>query len=233
MTNLPQSDPKLKAAAAEIDAICEKYGIAGFYGLASSTHAEFKVNFPAWSLIQPDSEKGFRIRIKNAEHSHELIESSVHLAYSMRDMAGLQFQNFEAVCKTLAERIDIEHEPFHQLWNLDGWQKPNLKPAPAAIVDFKKRRAKKKSSGKGFGKFGRNDKPIEESWIDFREGAIPQDAFPEQLDAMRIAFYTGALAVLNKAKFAGDCPTEEEGANILQAIEDDCLGWLAKQGGDQ
>lgn len=153
MNKLPQSDPKLKEAAAEIDAICEKYGIAGFYCLASSTHAEFKVNFPAWSLIQLEGETGFRIRMKKSEHSEELVTASVHLAYSLRDMAGLQYQNFETVCQHLSTKLDIQHQPFTRIWDLDGWQKPNLGKAPAEIMDFRKKRRKKR----GFGKGGNHD----------------------------------------------------------------------------
>jgi hypothetical protein len=150
MPNLPQSDPKLKAAATEINAILENYGIAGCYCLASSTHAEFGLEFPDWSLIQRDRENGFRFRVKGSEYSNELIESSVHLAYSLRDMAGLHFQNFETICNLVATKLDIHHRPFSGLWDLDGWEKPDIGAAPAVVVDFGKR----KRRGKGFGKGG-------------------------------------------------------------------------------
>ncbi|WP_190795217.1 hypothetical protein [Leptolyngbya sp. FACHB-541] len=147
LENLPQSDPKLKEAAAEIDAICKKYGIAAFYGLASSTHAEFKLNFPKWSMISIE-EQGFRFRAKSAEP--ERSEASIHLAYSLRDIAGLMFQNLEALTQAISQRLDIEHTPFYKIWDLDGWQKPSLGAAPFETIDFKKK-GRGKNKKKGFG----------------------------------------------------------------------------------
>jgi hypothetical protein len=149
ISKLPQSDPKLKEAAAEIDAICEKYGIAAFYALASSTHAEFKLQFPEWSLVQMEPHgKGVRLQAKSTER--ELSTASIHLVYSLRDIAGLMFQNLEAIAQVIDEKLGVQHQPFDNLWELDGWQKPDLPVAPAEVIDLKKRKQGKRNKPKGF-----------------------------------------------------------------------------------
>ncbi len=147
-SRLPQTDPKLKDAAAEIDAVLQKYGIAGFYGLASSTHAEFKLTFPQWSLISTEHEH-VRFRARSAEP--ERTEASVHLAFSLRDIAGLMFQNLEAITRLISSQLEVDHSPFSGLWDLDGWQKPKLPPTPAEAMPYAKFKRHKKRKQKGFG----------------------------------------------------------------------------------
>lgn len=139
--NLPTFDPKLKQASAEIEAILNKYGIAGAICLASSTHGEWLLHFPTWSLVEM-APTGIRVRTKAADP--ELTNASMHLLLGLRDQAGLQYQQLEAVCQAVSRHLDIEHRPFNQFHALDGWQKPSLRPAPARIRDNK--------GGKGFGK---------------------------------------------------------------------------------
>jgi hypothetical protein len=141
---LPKFDPKLKEALAEIEAICHKYGIGAAIALASSTHAEFGTIFPWWSGLQVE-DGGFRIKLRKAEE--EKAEATMHLAYCLRDMSGLMFQNFEAVTQTIASKIDVEHHPFGGDWDMDGWKKPNLPATPHTRIDFKKRDKKKKPKG--------------------------------------------------------------------------------------
>ena len=74
----PQSDPKLVELAEEIERMCMERGVAGVVTLASSTHAEFRTFFPAWSLIQKETD-GYRIRAKSAQR--EQSEASIHLCF--------------------------------------------------------------------------------------------------------------------------------------------------------
>jgi hypothetical protein len=141
---LPKSDPKLKEAIAEIETICEKYGIGAAISLASSTHAEFGTIFPSWSGLQVE-DGGFRIKLRKAEE--EKVEATMHLAYCLRDMSGLMFQNFEAVTQAIASKIEVEHHPFGGDWDMDGWEKPNLPPTPHTRIDFKKRGKNRKPKG--------------------------------------------------------------------------------------
>jgi hypothetical protein len=143
---LPQSDPKLVELAQEIEKMCQERGVAGVVCLSSSTHAEFRCIFPAWSLVQLDAE-GYRVQSKSAEP--ERSEASIHLVFSLRDMLGLMFQQFDAVCLQVSQVMDIEHYPFSGLWDLDGWQKPKLPNLPVQTTDLKK---SKRNKGKGFGK---------------------------------------------------------------------------------
>jgi hypothetical protein len=144
---LPQTDPKLKDALAEIQSICSKYGIGAVISLASSTHAEFKVIFPQWSGLQIKDGQ-FRLKLHHTEP--EKAGATAHLAYSLRDMCGLMFQNFEAITEVFAKHLKVEHKPFSKLWDLDGWQKPGLPPMPYETVDLKKHNSRKRNR-KGFG----------------------------------------------------------------------------------
>jgi hypothetical protein len=137
---VPQSDPKLIELAQKIEELCQSYGVGGFVGLASSTHSEFRSWFPAWSLIQ-NVDEGVRVRLKSSEQ--ERSEASVHLCFSLRDNAGLQYQQYEAVCKLISEHRNIEHHSFSGMWDLDGWKKPNL-------PDIDTYRKQKRKKPKGF-----------------------------------------------------------------------------------
>jgi hypothetical protein len=149
--NQPPFDPKLKEAIAEMEAIAKKHGIAALFCLASETHGEFKAFFPSWSIIQlreKEGEQRFRVQVKKDQHDLEQVNASLHLAYSLRDMAGVQYQNFETICTVLTEKLNVEHVPFHGNQDFDGWQQPDLGPAPARIIDFNEQRGKGFGSGK-------------------------------------------------------------------------------------
>jgi hypothetical protein len=136
MSKIPTENPKLQAAMQEIDAICKKYGIAGAVSLASKTHASFKVIFPDWCGVQIQRDGNLRITLKSAQR--EKAQVTMHVAFCLRDMSGLMFQNFEAITEYLVKNFNIEHHPFSGLSDMDGWQKPDLGAAPHDVIDLKK-----------------------------------------------------------------------------------------------
>jgi hypothetical protein len=144
---IPQADARLKEAMSEIIEVLDRYGIGGTILLSSSTHAEYVAHLPAWSLIQRES-GGYRIKVSAKKDSIQLVEASAHLVYSQRDMTGLMFQIYSGVCEQLSNVLDLEHHPFGGMPDMDGWEAPDLKPAPTEPIDYlKQRKSKKKPKG--------------------------------------------------------------------------------------
>jgi hypothetical protein len=145
---IPQADERLKEAMHEIIGILDRYGIGGTILLSSSTHAEYCAHLPEWSVIQKEGEAGYRVRVSVKKDSIELVQASAHLVYSQQDMTGLMFQLYSGVCEQLSKTLNIEHHPFGGMPNMDGWEAPNLIPAPTETIDYlKQRKSKKKPKG--------------------------------------------------------------------------------------
>lgn len=104
-------DPKLKEAMGKIEAICEEYEVGYMCVIASRYHAEFKSDFPKWSLIQYDMDKG-GIRIRTKKSDKELTNSSFHVFFSIRDVCGMFFVRLQETFEAVKGRIDVEHRPF-------------------------------------------------------------------------------------------------------------------------
>jgi hypothetical protein len=135
---IPQADARLKEAMGQIVEILDRYGIGGSICLTSSTHAEYLLHLPEWSLIKKQADGSIRIKISAKNDSIELVEASTHLVYSQRDMNGLMYQTLSALCKQLSKNLDIEHTPFQGIPELRNEQPPDLKPAPIEVIDFLK-----------------------------------------------------------------------------------------------
>jgi hypothetical protein len=145
---IPQEDARLKEAMSEIIEVLDRYGIGGTILLSSSTHAEYCAHLPEWSVIQKEGEAGYRVKISAKRDSIELVQASAHLIYSQRDMNGLMFQAYSGLCEHLAKLLEIESVPFGGIPEMDGWEAPDLKPAPAKAIDFlRQRKSKKKPKG--------------------------------------------------------------------------------------
>lgn len=68
-------DPKLRQAAEEFKALCQKYDCAGFVLFVSPTHSEFVNEYsPSWSVARPEPPN--RIRFK--AHSEDYPSKEAH-----------------------------------------------------------------------------------------------------------------------------------------------------------
>jgi hypothetical protein len=116
-------DPRLKEAMRAINRILRTYDIAGAITLVSKTHAEFRYQFPTWSVVQPErgpeGQEGLRIRSFEAyygskEQQKTAMEESLHCLYQIRDLAGQTFLVFENLTRQVEEQsgFDIEHHPY-------------------------------------------------------------------------------------------------------------------------
>lgn len=106
-------DPKLAVALDEIDAVLAKHAIAGAVCVASSTHAAFRLTFPAWSAVQID-EKGLSIKSSVKRDGREHLAASTHLLLSLRDLTVLQGTNLvhigEVALETMKEHgVEVDH----------------------------------------------------------------------------------------------------------------------------
>lgn len=107
-------DPKLADALREIDAVLEKYQIAGNIMLASSTHAAFRFSLPKWSGVQIEGDR-LHVKLQSSDPAHA--ESSLHLVLSLRDLtarsANLLVGVADAVLRELkAGGAVVLHSPF-------------------------------------------------------------------------------------------------------------------------
>ena len=116
-------DPRLKDAMRAITRILRQYDIAGAVTLVSKTHAEFRYQWPTWSVVQPergpDGQQGLRIRsyetwYGDKEAQKLAMEESLHCGYQIRDIAAQTFLMFDDLLQQIEETsgLDIEHRPF-------------------------------------------------------------------------------------------------------------------------
>lgn len=113
-------DSKLKEAMAEIQAILEKHDIAAHITLVSPTHGEFTYHFPTWGVITPEEKNdltGFRFRSKREDFASkqaqlDATEVSVHVLFSLRDVAANTVIMMDAIATELRQHMEIDHVPF-------------------------------------------------------------------------------------------------------------------------
>lgn len=103
-------DPKLKAAANEIDAVLKRYDIGGAMNLVSQTHGEFLISFPTWSGITKELDENgverVRVRIKG-KGEQEKAEGTVHLIVSNLQMFDHMSELFKNLFDLLKEKALI------------------------------------------------------------------------------------------------------------------------------
>jgi len=127
------ADPRLKDAMRAIARILRTYDIAGAITLVSKSHAEFRYQFPTWSVVQPEKgpegQEGIRIRsfkeyYPSVEAQKQAMEASLHCLYQIRDLAGQTFLVFENLTSQVEEvsGLTIEHHPF------SGFEADDTKP---------------------------------------------------------------------------------------------------------
>jgi hypothetical protein len=116
-------DPRLKDAMRRISRILRDYDIGGQVTLVSKTHAEYRYQFPTWSVVQPETgpggEPGIRLRsfetwYGDKDKQRRAAEESLHCLYQIRDLAGQTFMIFDNLCKQVEEKSGwhIEHHPY-------------------------------------------------------------------------------------------------------------------------
>lgn len=117
------ADPHLKKAMGEIKKLLERFRIGGCITLVSRTHAEYRYQFPAWSVVQPASgphgEAGIRVRsfeawYGSAKEQKEALEASLHCLYQMRDIAGQTFMVMDELITQVEAQcgLEITHTPL-------------------------------------------------------------------------------------------------------------------------
>jgi len=117
-------DPKLKTAAAEIEAILQKHDVAGLVILSSPTHLEYQLHVAArWSccLNEDHGEKGKAIRIKalradypSKEAQAETLKNTVGLILGMSDCCESMIRNLTAVAQMIGTKMEVSHFTRHE-----------------------------------------------------------------------------------------------------------------------
>ncbi|MBN3948414.1 MAG: hypothetical protein HWQ38_18945 [Nostoc sp. NMS7] len=82
MSETQSHDPKLKEALAKMEAIAKEYGVGYVIALANVEYAEFKSEFPEWSLIQTNPE-GVRLRLRSEQR--ELTDIELGKGFSLSE----------------------------------------------------------------------------------------------------------------------------------------------------
>jgi hypothetical protein len=105
-----------------ITRILRQYDIGGAVILVSKTHAEFRYQFPSWSIVQPETgpqgQQGMRMRSFEAWYGSKdeqklAMEESLHCLYQIRDIAAQIFIAFEDLTDQVEEsgQLVVEHRP--------------------------------------------------------------------------------------------------------------------------
>jgi hypothetical protein len=113
----PGFDPKLREAAEEFKAICEKYDCVSVALFVSPTHAEFVNHLsPSWSVMKlergPEGQCGFRFRSKLAdfpsrEKQHECTEATIHALTSVIEWTRKTHQAMQQIVEQLGKHMRI------------------------------------------------------------------------------------------------------------------------------
>jgi len=119
-------DPKLREALAKMKAIAEECGCGYVIALANANFAEFKTDFPEWSLIQYQHEpEGIRLRLSSAEP--QLTTDSLSVLIGLKDMSGMMYEHLEMAHLQALEHLDITHTRNSSDPALNNWRKPRVK----------------------------------------------------------------------------------------------------------
>jgi len=72
---------------------------------------------------------------------------------------------------------------------------------------------------------------IQQLWQGFKDGTMPKDAGPIQIQEERRAFYAGALAILTSVAALGDDDiSEDQACKIMEDFEQELKDFTAKLG---
>lgn len=73
-------------------------------------------------------------------------------------------------------------------------------------------------------------KPLESKWLIFAKEAIPRNASAIQKQEMRRSYYVGATAMFELFTDMPDDISEEDGAAIISALQQECIEFLSRVG---
>jgi len=117
-------DPKLKIAAAEIEAILQKHDIAGIVMLQSPSHLEYIMAIaPSWSCCwiedYGNGAKAMRVKAKREDFpskaAHvEALGNSIGMILGFTDCCESMRRNLAAVAETIATKTKIEFSHYTQ-----------------------------------------------------------------------------------------------------------------------
>lgn len=111
-------DPKLREAAEEFKALCEKYDCVGSVLLVSPTHAEFVYHVTSsWSIMHFESKNKLRIRskiedFKSKAEQHTATGASAHAVTSMCEWHEKSLMYWEMVLGTMRKHMTIIHKKW-------------------------------------------------------------------------------------------------------------------------
>lgn len=106
-------DPKLREAAEEFKALCQKYDCAGVVLFCSPTHSEF-VNYlsPSWSVMRVEPPNGLRFSSKRGdfatqEEQHRCTEATAHVLTSILEWSRQVNTSMRGVIEQLGKHMKI------------------------------------------------------------------------------------------------------------------------------
>ncbi|MEH1842118.1 MAG: hypothetical protein V7L20_26145 [Nostoc sp.] len=112
MTEPEQSyDPKLREALTKMQAIAKEYGCGYVIALANANFAEFKTDFPEWSLIQYQP-GGIRLRLRSAEP--QLTNDSLSVLLGLKDMSGMMYECLEIAHLQATKHVNNAYPKFRR-----------------------------------------------------------------------------------------------------------------------
>jgi len=122
-------DPRLREAAAEIEAVLKKYDCMGLVHLTGKSHGEFLMHLtPSWSCISleetKDGKMGIRIRAKGVKVNtpeHENLTATVAAICDFADQCNNWGGTMYKIKAMLQEKMVIDHDPLghHRINNDD------------------------------------------------------------------------------------------------------------------
>jgi hypothetical protein len=74
---------------------------------------------------------------------------------------------------------------------------------------------------------------LETEWQDYSKTAIPINAPAIQRQEMRRAFYAGASAMFSLMTSIDDSMSDEEGAKVVEALQQECIDFMNRIGRDR
>jgi hypothetical protein len=118
-------DPKLREAAEDFKALCEKYDCAGIVLFVSPTHSEFVNHIsPSWSLVKFEAPDRMRFRSKredfpSKEAQHQATEATTHILTSTAEWARRLQSTMMSVLEQLKPHMRV-------MWT--AWGEPDSYP---------------------------------------------------------------------------------------------------------
>jgi hypothetical protein len=111
-------DTKLRQAAVEFRALCQKYDCAGFVLFVSPTHSEYVHHFsPSWSVAKIEGPDRLRFRSKredfvSKEEQDQKTGATAHMLTSFLEWSRNAHGQMASVLTQLCEHMNIKWTPW-------------------------------------------------------------------------------------------------------------------------